>query len=68
MIRIIEIVVILYLSCRSICDGKLATELLKNPELEVTTFTGNWACNGGCTLESSREHYSGYHSMKVSNR
>ena len=49
-------------------SGLGARELLKNHDMEVVHLNGNWACNGACTLVSDRDHYSGYHSIKVTNR
>lgn len=46
-----------------------AVEVLKNHDMEVTHFSNtDWKCQGGCTLTTSKEHYSGYHSVKVTNR
>lgn len=56
------------LCCLFIHYGFAATELLKNHDMESVQLTGNWVCNGPCTLESSTDHYSGRHSIKVSNR
>lgn len=43
-------------------------ELLKNHDMEIVNVNQDWACQGGCTLTSSTDHHSGYHSVKVSNR
>ncbi|XP_045202160.2 anti-sigma-I factor RsgI6-like [Mercenaria mercenaria] len=43
-------------------------EILKNPDMEIVNFDNNWSCQGGCTLTSSKYHYSGWHSVMVSNR
>ncbi|XP_060068736.1 uncharacterized protein LOC132548855 [Ylistrum balloti] len=44
-----------------------AAELLKNPDFESTSFSGNWVCNG-CTLSSSTDSFHGNRSGKVTNR
>ncbi|XP_053380238.1 anti-sigma-I factor RsgI6-like [Mercenaria mercenaria] len=50
-------------------DQTLASvEVLKNPDMEIVNFDNNWSCKGGCTLTSSKDHYSGSRSVMVSNR
>lgn len=52
-----------------VLDVTLAgVELLKNHDMEMIHFDHNWSCKGGCTLTSSKEHFSGWHSVMVSNR
>ncbi|OWF42293.1 uncharacterized protein LOC110461311 [Mizuhopecten yessoensis] len=58
-------VVLLVLLCVALTNG--ATELLKNPDFESTSFTGNWVCQG-CTLSSSSDSYHGHHSAKITHR
>ena len=45
-----------------------ATELLKNHDMEIVHLGGSWACKGGCSLTSNTDHYTGHHSIKVTNR
>lgn len=60
---------LLALYCLGIFDFTLAgVELLKNHDMETVHFDHSWSCQGGCTLTSSKDHYSGWHSVMVSNR
>ncbi|XP_060079695.1 uncharacterized protein LOC132559101 [Ylistrum balloti] len=43
------------------------TELLKNPDFESISFSGNWVCQA-CTLSRSTSSYHGHHSAKITNR
>ncbi|XP_033754378.1 LOW QUALITY PROTEIN: endo-1,4-beta-xylanase 1-like [Pecten maximus] len=58
-------VVLLVLSFVALTNG--ATELLKNPDFESTSFSGNWVCQG-CSLSSSSDSYHGHHSAKITQR
>ena len=56
-------------SCFVLFDVALgATELLKNHDMEMVHLGGSWVCKGSCSLASSTDHFSGYHSIKVFNR
>ncbi|XP_060607339.1 anti-sigma-I factor RsgI6-like [Ruditapes philippinarum] len=60
---------LLFLWCFAGFGQTLAgVELLKNYDMEMVHFEHNWSCKGGCTLISSKDHYSGWHSVMVSNR
>ena len=65
---ILKLVLSLCVAVLFLDGGLAATELLKNHDMEIVSFSGNWACKGGCTLQNVRDHFSGYHSMKVTNR
>lgn len=58
-------VVLLVFSLVILANG--APELLKNPDFESTSFSGNWQCQG-CTVTSSSDSYHGHHSAKITHR
>ena len=60
---------VFFLICLLIFEhGMAARNLLQNPDMESSDYSGNWVCQGGCTLESSGDSYHGARSIKVSSR